>query len=311
MAKKSRNSLVTTSFHYLVKTAPNENDPDNPIESGFTVDEFERVVDRISDMAVLNEQDPDVIARIKGGTDLSFGEHEIVDESIHFGRFDGAYYGQQFRNNLLGVISADSLNLRHFFYLITRLRDGKILVGVTYHGQFGDYEGMSSCLMHLLRGNYAIKSRTLRSLAAEIGNGVPVEFKLTYRKANDRPERSNLFSRSGVIAIKSTEFGDDFADQVGDVARQVHGDIGRRKQILSQIVNNGELLELDDDDIIGCTAIVRENGRNRTIYLLGENNFATKFALVVEVDGNGVPRQNQVKDEMVRIMREKIMPVLN
>jgi hypothetical protein len=82
MAKKSRNSLVTTSFHYLVKTAPNENDPDNPIESGFTVDEFERVVDRISDMAVLDEQDPDVIARIKGGTDLSFGEHEIVDESI-------------------------------------------------------------------------------------------------------------------------------------------------------------------------------------------------------------------------------------
>jgi len=311
MAKKSRNSLVTTSFHYLVKTAPNEDDPENPLETGFTVEEFQRVVDRVSDPNRLNEQDPEVITRIKGGTDLPFGQHEIVDGNIHFGRFDGAYYGQQFRNNLLGVISADSLNLRPFHYLITRLRDGKILVGVTYHGQFGDYEGMSSCLMHLLRGNYKISSRTLRSLAGEIGKGVPVELKLTYRKADDRPERRNLFGRSGVVAIKSTEFGDDFADQVGDVARQVRGDIGRRKQILSQIVNNGELLELDDEDIIGCTAVVRENGRNRTIYLLGENNFATKFALNVQIDVNGVPHQNQVKDEMVRTMREKIMPMLN
>lgn len=311
MAKKSRNSLVTTSFHYLVKTAPNEDDPENPIESGFTPAEFERVVERISDPAPLNERDPDVIARIKDGTDLPFGEHELVDNSLHFGRFDGAYYGQQFRNNLLGVISADSLNLRPFHYLITRLRGGKILVGVTYHGQFGDYEGMSNCLMHLLRGNYKITSRTLRSLAGEIGNGVPVELKLTYRKADDRPERRNLFGRSGVIAIKSTEFGDDFADQVSDVTRQVHGDVRRRKKILSQIVNNGELLELDDEDIIGCAAVVRENGRTRTIYLLGENNFATKFALVVDVDVNGVPHQNQVKDEMVRIMREKIMPMLN
>jgi len=311
MAKRTRNNIVTTSFHYLVKTTKNEDDPEKPIESGFTRNEFQRVVDRITDLTPLNERDENVIERIKAGTDLPFGEHELVDGNLHFGRFDGAYYGQQFRNNMLGIISADSLNLRPFHYLITHLRDGKILVGVTYHGQFGDYEGISKCLMHILRGNYNIASRTVRSLSGEIGNGVPVELKLTYRRPDDRPERQNLFGRSGVIAIKNTEFGDDFADQVGAVAARVRGDVRRRKQVLADIVNNGEMLELNDEDIIGCTAIVREHGRTRTIYLLGENNFATKFLLDVQFDTNGVPRQNQVRDEMVRVLREKIMPMMN
>tara|TARA_B100001778_G_scaffold332956_1_gene340388 strand:- start:862 stop:1797 length:936 start_codon:yes stop_codon:yes gene_type:complete len=311
MAKKSRNNIVTTSFHYLVKTTRNEKDPQSPVETGFERHEFQRVVKRISDPAPLNDRDANVIERIKAGTDLPFGEHEVVDGYLHFGRFDGAYYGQQFRNNQLGIISADSLNLRPFHYLITHLRDGKILVGVTYHGQFGDYDGMSKCLMHILRGNYNIASRTLRSLSGEIGDGVPVEIKLTYRRPDDRPERQHLFGRSGVIAIKNTEFGDDFADQVGVVADRVRGDIRRRKQILADIVNNGELLELSDDDIIGCTAVVRENGRTRTIYLLGENNFATKFLLNVQVDVNGVPRQNEVRDEMIRVLRDKIMPMMN
>lgn len=311
MAKRTRNNIVTTSFHYLVKTAKNEDDPANPIELGFTLNEFQRVVDRITDPAPLNERDDDVIQRIKDGTDLPFGEHELVDGYLHFGRFDGAYYGQQYRNNILGTISADSLNLRPFHYLITRLRDGKIIIGVTYHGQFGDYDGMSKCLIHILRGNYNIASRTLRSLSGEIGNGVPVELTLTYRRPDDRPERQHLFGRSGVIAIKNTEFGDDFADQVGAVAERVHGDVRRRKQILADIVNNGEMLELNDEDIIGCTAVVREQGRRRTIYLLGENNFATKFLLDVQFDLNGVPRQDQVRDEMVRVLREKIMPMMN
>ena len=311
MAKRARNNLITASFHYLVKTAPNEADPDNPIEIGFTEDEFQRVVDRISDNNPLDEQDSNVIERIKDGIELPFGEYELVDNHLHFGRFDGAYYGQEFRNNILGVISADSLNLRPFHYLLSRLRDGKILVGITYHGQFGDYDGISRCLMHLLRGNYKIASRTLRSLAGEIGNGVPVELKLTYRRSDDRPERQSLFGRSGAIAIKSTEFGDDFADQVGEVARRVRGDLRQRKQILAEIVNNGELIELDDEEIIGCTAIVRERGRTRTIYLLGENNFATKFPLTVDVDISGKPRPNQVRGEMIRVMRENITPMMN
>ena len=134
MAKRHRSNLITASFHYLVKTTPNEADPSNPIEHPFTEAEFQRVVERISDANPIDERDPAVIESIKAGHILPFSEHELVDGYLHFGNFDGAYYGQKYRNNVFGVITADSLNLRTFHYLLTVLRDGKILVGVTYNG---------------------------------------------------------------------------------------------------------------------------------------------------------------------------------
>lgn len=311
MAKRNKNSLVAASFHYLIKTAPNELDPDNPIEAPFTIPEFQRVVARISDNVALDEKSQAVIDDIKSGRDLPFSGYSEIEAGLHFGNFDGAYYGQQYRNNLHGLISAESLNLRPFNYLITRLRDGKILIGVTYHGQFGDYDGLKSCLTNLLRGgNYQVTSRTIKSISGELGNGVPTDLKLIYRKQSDRPERKSMFGTSGAFAIKGTEYGDGFADEVSRLARNVRGNVTQRKQILADMVNQGELIELEADDIIGCTAIVREHGRTRTVYFLGENNFATKFALDVTVDNNGVPNRGQIQTEMVRAMREKILPLL-
>lgn len=311
MAKRHKNGLLTASFHYLIKTAPNERDPDNPVEAPFTVNEFQKVVDRISSDVALDETNQTTIDNIKSGRDLPFSGYSEIETGLHFGNFDGAYYGQQYRNNIHGVISADSLNLRPFNYLITRLRDGKILIGVTYHGQFGDYEGLRSCLTYLLgRGNYQVTSRTIKSISGELGNGVPTELKLLYRKQSDRPERKSVFGTSGAIAIKATEFGDGFGDEVGRIAKNVRGNIKQRKKILAEMVNQGELIELEGDDIIGCTAIVREHGRTRTVYFLGENNFATKFALEVTVDKDGVPNRKQIQTEMVKAMREKILPLL-
>jgi hypothetical protein len=133
MAKRHRNNLITASFHYLVKTVPNAVDPANPHEGPISDSDFRKIVARISDINPLDETDPEVVTRIKSGKDLPFSGHEEVDPGLHFGNFDGAYYGQQYRNNQLGIIPADSLNLRPFNYLITRLRDGKILVGATYN----------------------------------------------------------------------------------------------------------------------------------------------------------------------------------
>mgnify|MGYP003138813062 FL=1 len=172
MAKRQKNHQVRASFHYLVKSIQNGDDPDDAVEEGFTDEEFQRVIARISDLTPLDEADENVIQLIKTGKNLPFNHYEILDGAVHFGDFEGAYYGQKYRNNRLGVISAESLNLRNFHYLITKLRDGKILVGITYHGQFGDYDGIKSCLSHILHGNYRVASKTLRSVSTEIGRGL-------------------------------------------------------------------------------------------------------------------------------------------
>ncbi|MDX1245408.1 hypothetical protein GOL91_03570 [Sinorhizobium medicae] len=310
MAKRHRQHLITASFHYLIKTVRNEANPNAPIERPFSAGEFRRIINRIANTAPLDENDERVIANIKAGFELPFIHHEVVDGYLHFGEFEGAYYGQEYRNNQVGIIAAESLNLRKFHYLVTLLRDGKILIGVTYNGQYGDYDGIKSCFTYLLSCNATIASRTIKSFSDELGNGEPVEVKLTFRKAAERPERRGLFGHSGVIAIKGTEYGEGFREEVVNMARGARGELRERKRAIANLVNDSEMLELDDEDIISCTALVRENGRTRTVYFLGENNFSTKYSLAVQIDQNGVANRNQVKEEIIRVMRQNIMPIL-
>lgn len=311
MAKKQRTQQIAVAFNYLVKSVPDEANPDLPIESGFTEAEFARVLARLRDTAPLNEHDDEVIRQIKMGENMNFLRFEEIEPGLYFGDFEGAYYGQRFRNNFLGEIDPESLNSRRFHYVITRLRDGKILVGVTYHGQYGDYDGLRSCLSHLLEGNHRIASKVLKSVSSEIGDGHPVSIKLTYRKRADRPEGRPLFGSSGEIAIKKSDFGGDFEDRVLAEVGRVRGTDIDRKRTLAQIVSQGDMLELDEDEIIGCSALVRQNSKYRTVYFLGENPNSTRFQLPVQVGAHGDVNREQIASEMIRVMRQHIMPLLH
>ncbi|RMB28477.1 hypothetical protein C8J47_2697 [Sphingomonas sp. PP-F2F-G114-C0414] len=310
MAKRQRNHQVTASFHYLVKSIPNDDEVGEASEEGFTEAEFNRVIARLQDTRPIDDTDDRVIAAIKLGRNLPFNYFEEPEEGLFFGNFEGAYYGQKYRNNRLGVVEADSLNLRGFHYLVTRLRDGKILIGTTYHGAFGDYEGLKNCFSYILAGNYRIASKTLTNASSEIGTGRPISVKLIYRKRGDRAERRPIFGSSGVLAVTSAEYGDNFEQSVSDITEQVRGTVDQRKRALARIVSQSELLSLDEDEIIGCSAVIREEGGQRTIYLLGDNNFSTKFGISAEIDGDGIADPIQVRDEMIRVMREKIIPML-
>ncbi len=252
MAKRHKTNLITASFHYLIKIVRDYDDPANPREIGFSESEFQKIVTRISDERPLDENDPIIITRIKTGVDLPFSKYEEVDTALSFGDFEGAYYGQKYRNNVLGIVTAESLNLRPFNYLITLLRDGKILLGVTYNGQYGDYDGLKNCLTYLLKSNGCrIRSHSITSLSDELGEGTPTEIRLSYRNASDRPERRGIFSKTGVIAIKRADFGDDFPEQVAQIAKSIRGNDQDRKKTIGLIVKQGSMIDLDDEDIIG------------------------------------------------------------
>ena len=265
---------------------------------------------RIMDITPLNDQDDEVVEAIKRGKDLPFNRYEEVETGLHFGDYEGAYYGQRYRNNQLGVVEAHTLNMRQFHYLIAPLGDGRILVGVSYHGQFGDYEGLRSVLSHRLMGNYQVSSKSIKSVSSEIGAGVPISLKLGYRKSSDRAERKPLFGSTGVIAISNSEFGSSFEERVSEVSQQVRGTAKQKRKALSKFVNDGELLELNEDDIVDCSVVVRDNGRLRTVYFLGDNNFSTKFPLLVGVNSEGAADRDAVKREMIRVMREEIVPLI-
>jgi hypothetical protein len=151
----------------------------------------------------------------------------------------------------------------------------------------------------------------LKSVSSEIGAGKPVSLKLTYRRQGDRPEHGSLFGASGVLAVRGSEFGDDFDDRVAEVAAQVQGDDRARRRALARLVNEGNILEVDADDIVGCSAVVRENGRERTIYFIGQNNFSTKFDLGLDVGEDGETDRAETQRRMIQVMRDEIIPLLS
>jgi len=295
----------------MTRSIRDDNEDDDYRDIGITEDDFAKIVHRIRNTRPIDDTDDEVVAQIKAGRELPFLYYNEPEPGLHFGDFEGAYYGQRYRNNMLGEIDADSLNLRKFHYLTTRLRDGRVIVGTTYHGLYGDYEGLKSCFTHLLGEGAHIRSMTLKNLATEIGDGEPISLNLTYRKRRDRAERRPLFGSTGVLAIKNSDFGEQFPDRVREVAQEIRGNEARRKHVLADIINRGELITLDEDEIIGCTAVVRQDGRTRTIYLLGDPyNFSTKFPMDVPVNRAGETDRRRVLAEMTRIMREKILPLM-
>lgn len=205
MAKKQRTNLVTASFHYFLKRPKGQPDGD---ELGFTAADFQRLVQRMRDVTPIDFDDDREIRRIKVGENIPLLQVTEITPNRFFGQFEGAYYGQEYRNTRLGVIDAESLNLRKFHYVIDFRRDGKIVLGVQYTGNFGDYDGIRSCFIKILQDdNYIVLPKAIASLRNEIGDGEPVELKVSIRKQNPIVGGGSIFSRSGVYAVKRSDYG--------------------------------------------------------------------------------------------------------
>ena len=309
MAKKQKISQASASFHYLVKR---DKDDEKGDDLSFSDAEFQKIARRIKDTSPIDLSNDAEVRRIKVGQNLQFLHHTELSPSRHFGVFEGAYYGQEFRNAKHGVIGADVLNLRQFCYLLDHRRDGKIVVGSQYTGNYGDYDGLRKCFSYILRSNQSyIVSRSITSLRHELGDGTPIELKLQIKRKNPKAGGAKLFSRSGLFTIKRSDFGETFEEEV----RSTLGPISRvgaaaRKSALAKLISQGDIMEIDDDDIMGCSVVVKKDGNQHTVYLLGDNEIATRIPINVSIRSNGLPTVSQVQSEMVRLLNEFVTPAL-
>lgn len=309
MAKRQRVSHISASFHSLVKRP--RDDDDDAEDLKFTQNDFQKLLNRIGDTSPINFKDDDEVRLIKLGKNIPFLYYEKLEENTHFGCFEGAYYGQEYRNTKVGLIDADSLNLRQFGYILDFRRDGTIVVGTQYTGNFGDYDGLRKCLAHILSGSgYKVISRSFTSFKHEITDGKPVEIKVNIRRQGRREGASSLFSKTATFGIKRSEYGDDFEADVKRTLGNVRGSRDDRKAALAKLLNQGEMIEIDDDDIIGCTVLIQKDKGQHTVYLLGDGYQATKFPLAIDVPPSGIPDRAHVRNEMRRILDDVITPGL-
>ncbi len=308
MAKRQRTNQVTASFHTLVKRKRGEPDGE---ELGFTQEEFAKLSARLRDVTPIDFNDENEIRRIKQGDIIPLLRFTDISPVRIFGRFEGAYYGQEYRNTKVGTIDADSLNLRTFHYIIDHRRDGRIVIGCQYLGNYGDYEGLSYFVTKVLQSNaFVVRSKSFTSLRHELGSGTPIELKVSLRRSGKRLGSRSLFSRTGIFAVKASEYGEDFERDVKNLVPHVKGSLEARKAALAAIVSQGDMMAIDEEDIAGCTVLMRQDRHQYTVYLLGDNNISTRFPLSVPVPPNGLIDYESVQHEIVRILDDVVTPGL-
>ena len=308
MAKRQRTNQVTASFHYLVKRK--RGDPEGE-ESGFTRSEFAKLSARLHDITPIDFKNETEIRLIKQGEKIPLLKVTDISPTRIFGRFEGAYYGQEYRNTKVGTIDAESLNLRTFHYMVDHRRDGRIVIGSQYLGNYGDYDGLSYFITKILQSNESVvRSKSFTSLRHELGNGTPVELKVALNRPGRKLGSKSLFSRTGIFAVKASDYGEDFERDVKRLVPHVKGTLEARKAALAKIMSQGDLMDIDDEDIAGCTVLMRQEGHQYTVYLLGDNNLSTRFPLSVPVPSNGLLNYEQVQREITRILDDVVTPGL-
>lgn len=307
MAKGNSNESVSVSFHFLQKELPRENDL--PEIHPFTQHEFDALAEKIKAMPAPNLKDINDFDGVKSGRLIHVEEFERRDQRCFFALHHSAYWGHSFQNSDKGKITAQSLNMRPFQFLMYLSDDGKIYIGCQYLGNYGSYGEISRSIMKMLGLGGKVRAHSFRVDGEDFKNATPTEVKIDLYAKAKKIDDKNALGSSSMVAFKKTANDDTFELSVRE---QLLALVGRPtadiKRGVAKLLNENELFSVADDDISNCKVVVRKKkGGTKTVYLFANGQFATKFHLEVDLDDDGHPLQDKARSVMYKKLADEII----
>lgn len=305
MAPQNDEQKVTVSFHYLIRNSSMDNEI---VEIPITAEEFEELYNNLNTYKSKSLQDPifyeDVRVRKRVVIEAVYQNQNFIT-----GIYKSSYSGHSYENTEKGLISAKSLNLRPFFFLLYRSRSGKIYIGSQYLGNLGGYTGLRNTLTSLMSDPTDILNRTFNSEFDEIENSKPREVTINYSKKPTSISSTGMYGKRGIISFKKQSKNDGFEQATHNwLLSFIKFDKPVRKIKIKELLKQQELLDINDDEIEDCKVVVTlEGGGRRVVRLLDYNNFATKFSVNVKIGEDGHPHYDQMIKETKQILQEKIL----
>ena len=241
------------------------------------------------------------------GKDIPLERPTRINKKTLYGIFRAPYSGHSYENSARGKIPADSVSLRQFHYLLYLSDSGRIYLGSQYLGQFGGYGPLSKTLVGLMPEPKTVKSRTFRLDIAALDSAKPKKVTVQLAQKPNSIAGQNVLTSGGAIAFKKGS-DSDFEEKVSKFLLPLVGDrVEKVKKRVAKLLNENDMFDVDDDDILNCSIIADVNGNRRTIYLSEDGNFATRFPLDLKLNKDGHPDYDKLKDEMLRLLSEKII----
>lgn len=301
---KKKNDSVTVSFHYFSR----EDYTHDPIQvNPFSMDEFEDLWHGIKNKPQLDTNNEAHADLIRYKQDSQLENCVRLDNRTIFGLFRSSYWGHSYKNSKLGLISADSLNLRPFYFMLYLSKSGRIYIASQYLGLFGGYETIRNTIKNLIKNRKHIQSHSFRLNNNYYKNSTPKEIRLNFSNKSSSIVGQKPFGQQGMIAFKKGE-------TVGfekEIKRRIFTLFGRPKtdirKALADLINESNLFSVKDDDIEDCSILVHQNGKDRVINILQEGSFATRFLLNVPLMSDGHPSAKETKKEILDLIEKEII----
>jgi hypothetical protein len=299
LARGKIKETASATFHTFTRFA----DTDHAEERPWTLRDFAEFSLKLKNLSPLNEADPEIAKRVKNGLLVPIANQEVLDERTFFGSFEGAYSGHEFRNSKKGVIGADTVNHRPFYFLLYLKSDGTIVVSTQYLGFYGDYSGLKATLFSLLGEHAKIETKSIIS-DLDINDGVNIKgVQVDYLNVPKNTYDTQL-SGTKTAYVVSRQRGEV---AFGDIVKGVFGPLftspeDSRRSKLANILKTQANLTVRDEDIIECKFLADFNGKDVTIRLFDGGVMATRFPMTTQYEDNGHPRKEITKSEMIRLL---------
>jgi len=261
-------------------------------------------------MPIPNLKDNQDIDGLKSGRLIQVEDYERRDERCVFALHQSVYWGHAFRNSDKGKISAQSLNMRPFQFLLYLSDDGKIYIGCQYLGNYGSYSEIYRSVKRLLGLGGAVRGHSFRLDSEDFFNAVPTEVKIDLYAKSTKIDDKNVLGSGSLVAFKKTANDETFEISVRErILALIGNPVADIKKSVAKLLNENELFSVADDDISNCKVVVRKkNGGTKTVYLFENGQFATKFHLKIDLDQDGHPYKDKARLAMYAKLEKEIIP---
>jgi hypothetical protein len=303
-----KNEEVSASFHYLVRLRKSG---DQEVVTPFTMTEFVALFNKMQSQKPFDLSSQASIERLRSYKEAPLENLGMLNQRTITGTFKASYYGHGYDNSEKGRISADSVNLRPFHFVLYLAESGRIYIGSQYLGLFGGYRILRDTIKGMLPDSAGVRSLSYRLGASYYKNAVPKEIRVNVaNKATSIAGRSQLGGKM-MIALTRTSKEDPLVDRVkrGIIPFFGQGQEAVRHAVAS-LMNQSDVIEIDDDDVIDCTVLADMNGKSTTIYMFDNGIRATRFKLDVAVDDDGHPANADTCNEILNALNDHVISVV-
>jgi len=303
---RKRHDAVTISYHYLVRKQVNSNGDEFIVP--FTQDEFRNVYDGLFSLKSCNINDETINNKIRYKSLAVIDKVEFENDRFVNGIYKSSYWGHSYENDQKGIIPADSLNLRKFFFSLYFSENGRIYVATQYLGNFGGYTSLKNTVISLLENQQQVHAISYRIDGFNIDDAVAKRVKMSYSKKASSITGANKLGNKASIAIKRERGDDEFPNEIKNrLLRNIDKPPIEKKQIIKKLLKENDLIEVDDDEIQDCEVLVSFGRFERTIHVLGQSNFASRLHVDVNMDSEGHPVYTPLKEEVKKLLQDKVL----